>query len=31
VYTVTYKATDAAGNETRVSVDVVVPHDQSGN
>ncbi len=30
VYAVTYKATDFAGNETRVTVDVVVPHDQSG-
>jgi len=29
VYTVTYKATDAAGNETFVSVDVAAPHDRS--
>jgi predicted extracellular nuclease len=28
VYTITYKATDACGNETVVSVEVLVPHDQ---
>ncbi|MCI0629269.1 MAG: alpha/beta hydrolase [Phycisphaerales bacterium] len=26
-YTVTYQATDDAGNQTQVSVDVIVPHD----
>ena len=31
VYTVTYKATDASGNSTVASAEVVVPHDQSGS
>jgi len=30
-YTVTYCVTDDAGNQTCVSADVEVPHDQSGN
>jgi hypothetical protein len=29
-YTVTYRATDAAGNTTEVSAQVLVPHDASG-
>lgn len=29
IYTITYTATDKAGNETDVSVTVTVPHDQS--
>ncbi len=28
IYTITYKVTDACGNETEVSVEVLVPHDQ---
>jgi hypothetical protein len=28
VYTLTYRATDAAGNSTTASADVLVPHDQ---
>ncbi|MFC5468532.1 DUF4962 domain-containing protein [Cohnella suwonensis] len=31
IYTVTYTATDNAGNQTSVSVTVTVPHDQSDN
>jgi hypothetical protein len=31
VYTITYTATDQAGNETVQSVEVFVPHDQSSN
>jgi hypothetical protein len=31
IYTITYTATDKAGNKTPVSVTVTVPHDQSGN
>ncbi|NOU70273.1 hypothetical protein GC098_02270 [Paenibacillus sp. LMG 31458] len=31
VYTITYTATDKAGNKTVTSVTVTVPHDQSGN
>jgi hypothetical protein len=31
IYTITYTATDKAGNKTAVSVTVTVPHDQSGN
>jgi chitodextrinase len=30
-YTITYTATDKAGNNTVTSVTVTVPHDQSGN
>ena len=30
IYTITYTATDKAGNKTPVSVTVTVPHDQSG-
>jgi hypothetical protein len=29
-YTVTYRATDRAGNTSRLSLDVVVPHDRGG-
>lgn len=31
IYTITYKATDKAGNKTVVTATVTVPHDQSGN
>ncbi len=31
VYTITYCVTDASGNETCASAEVVVPHDQSGS
>ncbi|NOU91275.1 hypothetical protein GC102_36955 [Paenibacillus sp. LMG 31460] len=31
IYTITYTATDKAGNKTDTSVTVTVPHDQSGN
>jgi hypothetical protein len=31
IYTVTYTATDKAGNKTNTSVTVTVPQDQSGN
>lgn len=31
VYTITYRAIDQAGNVTEASVNVTVPHDQSGN
>ncbi|NOU73070.1 DNRLRE domain-containing protein [Paenibacillus sp. LMG 31458] len=31
IYTITYTATDKAGNKTATSVTVTVPHDQSGN
>ncbi len=31
VYTITYTASDGSGNETPIVVEVVVPHDQSGN
>ncbi|NOU88721.1 DNRLRE domain-containing protein [Paenibacillus sp. LMG 31460] len=31
IYTITYTATDKAGNKTIASVTVTVPHDQSGN
>jgi endo-alpha-N-acetylgalactosaminidase len=30
IYTITYTATDKAGNKTVTSVIVTVPHDQSG-
>ena len=29
IYTITYKATDKAGNKTVTTVTVTVPHDQS--
>ena len=28
VYTITYEATDASGNETSATAEVTVPHDQ---
>ena len=31
IYTITYTATDKAGNKTVISVTVTVPHDQSDN
>ena len=31
VYTVTYEATDAAGNSSEASATVTVPHDESGS
>ena len=31
IYTITYTATDKAGNKTVTTVTVTVPHDQSGN
>jgi hypothetical protein len=31
IYTITYTATDKAGNKMVTSVTVKVPHDQSGN
>jgi len=31
VYTITYCVTDASGNETCATAEVVVPHDQSGS
>jgi hypothetical protein len=31
IYTVTYTATDMAGNQTAATATVTVPHDQSGN
>ena len=30
IYTITYTATDKAGNKTAVTATVTVPHDQSG-
>jgi hypothetical protein len=30
IYTITYTATDKAGNKTVVTTTVTVPHDQSG-
>ncbi|WP_373461024.1 hypothetical protein [Paenibacillus sp. V4I5] len=31
IYTITYTATDKAGNKTVKTATVTVPHDQSGN
>jgi parallel beta-helix repeat protein len=31
IYTITYTATDMAGNQTSASATVTVPHDESGN